>query len=200
MSETMMFKARNNQDVEVDAKLWNAAKARTEGRGDGRLGEEDAKAMFKLILEDGTYTELEKRTLKHIRQHYSWTAGGDATFRRLVREAASKGWNADELLTTTFKGPSGREIKVDNRLWGEAQARTSAHGDGRLGKDDAQALFDLVTEDGSYSDLEKKTVKYIRMNFKWTEQGDEHFRSLIRNSAAKGWTAAEVAATLSDAE
>lgn len=200
MSETTTFKARNNQEVEVDAKLWAAAKTRTEGRGDGRLGEDDAKALFKIIVEDGAYTEIEKRTLKHIRQHFSWTAGGDATFRRLVREAASKDWTAEDLLTTNFKAPSGREVKVDNRLWGEAQSRTSAHGDGRLGIEDAQALFDLLAEDGTYSDLEKKTIKYIRMNFKWTEKGDAHFRELIRNAAAKGWSAAEVEDTLSDKE
>jgi uncharacterized tellurite resistance protein B-like protein len=199
MSETLTFKARNNQDVEVDARLWNEAKTRTEGRGDGRLGEDDAKALFKLIVEDATYSELERHTLKHIRSHFQWTTSGDATFRRLVREAASKGWTAEDLLTTSFKAESGRDVKVDGRLWGEAQARTSAHGDGRLGQDDAQALFDLITEDGTYSEIEKKTVKHIRQNFKWTKQGDEHFRTLIRNSAAKGWSKAEIDAALSDA-
>lgn len=200
MSETITFKARNNQEVEVDAKLWNAAKERTEGRGDGRLGEDDAKALFKIIAEDGSYSELERKTLKHIRNHFTWTTGGDNTFRRLVREAASKGWSPDEVLTSSFKAPSGRDVKVDGRLWAEAEKRTSAHGDGRLGKDDAQALFDLVAEDGTYSEIEKKTVKYLRIHFKWTEQGDEHFRGLIRNAAAKGWTSAEIEDTLSDSE
>lgn len=199
MSETITFKAANNHEVEVDARLWNEAKARTSGRGDGRLGEDDAKALFAIITEDGNYSELEKRTLKHIRQHYKWTAGGDLAFRQLVRESASRGWRDEEVLQSTFKAANGRDVEVDGRLWAEAVARTEAKGDARLGIEDAEALFALVAADGAYSELEKRTLKHIRKNFKWTEKGNEAFRTQIRAAAAKGWSAAEVEDALSDA-
>lgn len=199
MSDTITFKAANNRDVEVDAKLWNEAKARTAGKGDGRLGEEDAKALFAIINADNAYSELERRTLKHIRANFRWTAGGDLVFRGLVREAAAKGWKDAEVLETTFKAANGRDVEVDGRLWGEAIARTEAKGDARLSIEDAEALFALVAADGQYSELEKKTLKHIRKHFKWTEKGNDAFRAQIRAAAAKGWSQAEVDDALSDA-
>jgi len=201
MSETLTFKARNNREVEVSAKLWNEAIARTEKKGDGRLGEEDARALFALVAEDNSYSDIEKKSIKHIRSHFRWTDKGSATFRTLIRSAAAKGWGADEVEITTFKAANGREVEVAAGLWAEAQARTEGKGDGRLGIDDANALFELVTEDGDYSALEKKTVKHIRNNFKWTDRGNETFRGLIRAAAGKkGWTAQDVESALSDDE
>lgn len=198
MGETMTFKAANNRDVEVDAKLWREATARTEGKGDGRLGEADAKALFAIVNEDGSYSELEKRTLKHIRNHFKWTSGGDLAFRQAVRENASRGWTDSEVLASTFKAKNGKDVEVDGRLWAEATSRTAGKGDGRLGVDDANALFALVAADGAYSDLEKKTMGHIRRNFKWTEGGNEAFRTAIRSTASKGWSAAEVEEALKD--
>ncbi|MFT4976773.1 MAG: putative tellurite resistance protein B-like protein [Myxococcota bacterium] len=201
MSETITFKARNNREVEVSAKLWNEAVARTEKKGDGRLGEEDARALFALVAADNSYSELEKKSIKHIRAHFRWTAKGNATFRTLIREAAGKNWDSSEVETTTFKATNGRDVAVVASLWGEAQALTESKGDGRLGHDDANALFELVSGDGEYSDLEKKTIKHIRKNFKWTDKGNDTFRSLIRATAgSKGWTDKDVEAALSDAE
>ncbi|MEQ1502907.1 MAG: hypothetical protein ABMB14_11790 [Myxococcota bacterium] len=198
MSDTTTFKAANNRDVQVHAKLWNEATARTASKGDGRLGEADAKALFAIVNEDGAYSELEKHTLKHVRVQFRWTPGGDLAFRSLVREAASRGWNDAEVLTTTFEAGNGRKVEVDARLWAEATARTAGKGDGRLGVDDANALFALVAADGVYSELEKHTMGHIRRNFKFTEGGDEAFRGQIRSAAGKGWTPADVAAALAD--
>ena len=201
MSETITFKARNNREVEVSAKLWNEAVARTEKKGDGRLGAEDAEALFALVAEDNSYSELEKKSIKHIRNHFRWTDKGNATFRTLIRSAAAKGWDGAEVETTTFKAANGREVEVAASLWTEAIARTEGKGDGRLGIDDANALFELVTADGDYSELEKKTIHHIRKHFKWTEKGNDTFRGLIRSAAGKkGWTDKDVEAALSDAE
>lgn len=198
MSNTITFKAGNNREVELHAKLWNEAKARTEGKGDGRIGEDDAKALFAIISADNEYSEIEKKTLKFIRSHYRFTAKGDSTFRQLVRSAAAKGWNPDDVETTSFKAGNGRDVTVVASLWAEAQARTEGKGDGRLGIDDAEALFELIAADNEYSELEKKTVRHIRKHFKWTEKGDEKFRNLIRLAAGKGWSEDDINTALSD--
>ena len=98
MSDTITFKARNNREVEVLSTLWNEAIARTEKKGDGRLGSEDAEALFALVAEDNSYSELEKKTIKHIRNHFRWTDKGNTTFRTLIRSAAGKkGWTAQDV-------------------------------------------------------------------------------------------------------
>ena len=201
MGSTITFKAGNNREVEVDARLWNEAVARTEKKGDGRLGEEDARALFSIVAGDNNYSDLEKHTLKHIRNHFRWTEKGNNTFRSLIREAASHGWDSSEVETTTFKAANGREVTVVASLWAEAQARTEGRGDGRLGHDDAEAIFELVSGDGEYSDLEKHTLKHIRKNFKWTDKGNDTFRGLIRSAAGKkGWSDRDVESALSDDE
>lgn len=103
--------------------------------------------------------------------------------------------------TITFKARNNCEVEVLSSLWNEAIARTAKKGDGRLGSKDAEALFALVAEDSSYSDLEKKTIKHIRNHFRWTDKGNTTFRALIRAAAGrKGWTTQDVEAALSDTE
>ena len=55
---------------------------------------------------------------------------------------------------------------------------------GRLSKDDAGQLLDKVKDGGNYTDIEKDTMAYIRDNYKWTDAGDEWFRTEIRKWAA----------------
>ncbi|HHO50929.1 MAG TPA: hypothetical protein ENK18_08675 [Deltaproteobacteria bacterium] len=193
-------RSQHNREIEVDETLWNAAKAKAEARPSGRLVAEDAQALFELIASDGEYSDLEKRTVKHLRTHFRWTPAGDTAFRTAIRAAASRGWGGaeEEVLTTTITTANGREVVVDSRLWSEAIARTEGKNDGVLGKADAAVLFDLVAEDGQYSDLEKLTIKHIRKNFKWTEKGDEQFRAAVRAAVRNGWTQAEVDDALSD--
>ncbi|MEL6345873.1 MAG: hypothetical protein AAFV53_22370 [Myxococcota bacterium] len=198
MSRTITIKAANNRDVELHAELYNTAKERTEGRGDGRISDEDARALFAIVAKDNAYSDLEKKTMKYIRKNFSFTVKGDATFRELVRTAAAKGWNPDDVETSTFTAGNGHEVTVIASLWAEAQLRTAGRGDGRLGAEDAEALFELVAADNTYSDLEKKTVRFIRKNFKWTDKGDETFRNLIRTSASKGWSQDDIDGVLAD--
>ncbi|MFT5682743.1 MAG: putative tellurite resistance protein B-like protein [Myxococcota bacterium] len=187
MSKTTTFTASNNHEVTVDARLWGEAQKLTEGRGDGRLGEGDARALFSIVAGDNNYSDIEKKTLKHIRAHFNWTAKGDTTFRDLVREAASGGWDAADMETTTFTSESGNEVNVALGLWSAATRLTAGRGDGRIGAADAEELFEMVAGDGNYSDLEKKTLGHIRKHFKWTAKGDDAFRKLVRTAAAKGW-------------
>ncbi len=187
MSKTTTFTAANNHEVTVDARLWTEAQKLTAGRGDGRLGESDARSLFSIVAGDNNYSDLEKKTLKHIRAHFNWTAKGDTTFRDLIRDAAANGWDPADMETTSFTADNGHEVTVALGLWSAAQRLTAGQGDGRLGAADAEELFEMVAGDGNYSALEKKTLGHIRKHFKWTVKGDETFRKLVRTAAAKGW-------------
>lgn len=54
-----------------------------------------------------------------------------------------------------------------------------------IGKNIAKTLFDAIKDGGDYTDVEKRTVKYIRDNFKFSPEADEYLRSEIRKWAAK---------------
>ncbi|MCZ8342529.1 MAG: OmpA family protein [Leptospira sp.] len=54
-----------------------------------------------------------------------------------------------------------------------------------LGKNVARTLFEAIVDGNEYTDVEKRTVKYIRDTFKFTEESDEYLRTEIRKWAAK---------------
>lgn len=54
-----------------------------------------------------------------------------------------------------------------------------------IGKNVAKTLFDAIKDGGDYTDVEKRTVKHIRDNFKFSPEADEYLRSEIRKWAAK---------------
>jgi hypothetical protein len=74
--------------------------------------------------------------------------------------------------------------KYDRALLELADELIQGQGDGRLSKADAEQLLEKVKDGDSYTDIEKATMKYIRDNYKWTDSGDEWFRTQIRSWAA----------------
>jgi outer membrane protein OmpA-like peptidoglycan-associated protein len=83
---------------------------------------------------------------------------------------------------SNYKTVKGK--KLDKDLLDLAEKAVSGKGDGRISLSDAKMLFDAVKKDGTYSDIEKKTMEYIRDQFKFTESGDKWFRTEIRKWAS----------------
>jgi outer membrane protein OmpA-like peptidoglycan-associated protein len=54
-----------------------------------------------------------------------------------------------------------------------------------LNKNIAKSLFDAIIDGGDYTDVEKRTLKYIRDNFNFAKEADEYLRTEIRKWAAK---------------
>ncbi len=75
-------------------------------------------------------------------------------------------------------------VKYDDGLLKAAEEAVAGRGDGRISLDDAKKLLEEVKDGNSYTDIEKKTVAYIRDNFKWTDEADAWFRTEIRKWAA----------------
>ena len=76
-----------------DAALKIAEKA-VSGKGDGRISKEDADRLFEVIADSNQYTDIEKRTIKYIREHFTWTPEADQSFRQRVAE-----WSARKSVT-----------------------------------------------------------------------------------------------------
>lgn len=68
-----------------DAALKIAEKA-VAGRGDGRISMSDVEKLFLAIADHNEYTDIEKATIKYIREHFSWTPEADELFRAKVRD------------------------------------------------------------------------------------------------------------------
>lgn len=74
--------------------------------------------------------------------------------------------------------------KYDAEVIELAEKLTAGAGDGRLSKADAEQLLEAVMDGGTYTDIEKDTMAYVRDNYKWTDAADDWFRTEIRKWAA----------------
>lgn len=74
--------------------------------------------------------------------------------------------------------------KYDGEVLELADKLTAGQGDGRLSEADAAQLLEAVKDGGTYTDIEKETMEYVRANYKWTDAADEWFRTEIRKWAA----------------
>lgn len=74
--------------------------------------------------------------------------------------------------------------KYDAEVLELADKLTAGAGDGRLSVDDARQLLEAVMDGGTYTDIEKESIAYVRDNYKWTDAADEWFRTEIRKWAA----------------
>ena len=77
-------------------------------------------------------------------------------------------------------------VKYDRELLEAADTAVAGRGDGRISKADAATLLEQVKDGNSYTDVEKATVKYIRDNYKWTDEADAWFRAEINKWNLQG--------------
>ncbi len=75
---------RNIEGVKYDKGLLDAADKAVAGRGDGRISLEDAESLLKAVKDGNAYTDVEKATVKYIRDNYKWTDEADAWFRKEI--------------------------------------------------------------------------------------------------------------------
>ena len=75
--------------VKCDRRLLELADGSVSKAGDGRISIADAKALLAAVQDADAYTDVEKATMKHIRENYKFTPEGDAWFRTEVRKWAA---------------------------------------------------------------------------------------------------------------
>ena len=67
--------------LKYDRRILNKAEELTRGRGDGRISLEDAKFLLPLFGDAGDVRIEEERTLKYLKENYSWTDAAIAWFQ-----------------------------------------------------------------------------------------------------------------------
>lgn len=75
--------------VKYDGRLIALAETLTAGGGDGRISKEDASQILKAVKDGNSYTDIEKDTVKYLRDNYKWTAASDEWFRTEIRKWAA---------------------------------------------------------------------------------------------------------------
>ncbi len=98
----------------LDSHMITMADRAVKGRGDGRISLADAKKLLHAVKDSKNYTEVEKATMRHIRDKYRFSGDADKWFRSQVRSwAAAKSAAAPR---TAKKAPAkAREIPSRER-------------------------------------------------------------------------------------
>ena len=74
----------------MDEKILSLAKEAV--KTGGVISMAEAKTLFTAVKDGGKYTDTEKTTMAHVREHFKWTPEADEWFRTEVRKwAASVG-------------------------------------------------------------------------------------------------------------
>ncbi len=76
--------------VKMDGTLLELAEKAIAGAGDGRISQKDAESLLAAVQDAGNYTDVEKETMKYIRDNFQWTESADAWFRTQISSWAAK--------------------------------------------------------------------------------------------------------------
>ena len=71
-------------------------------------------------------------------------------------------------------------VEYSRRLLDLADECVAGQGDGRIGVEDAERIFSALENDGECTDLELRTMAYIRANDNWTDAGRAALYGAIR--------------------
>ena len=96
-----------------DSEIIELADQAVAGRGDGRISLEDAKLLLAGVKDANKYTDIEKETVRYIRDHYRFTPASNRWFRTQIRSwAATRGW-AGHIAEEDKESAEGHEAETD---------------------------------------------------------------------------------------
>ena len=78
-------------------------------------------------------------------------------------------------------------VQYSREILDMADELMAGKGDGRISIEDANTLFAQIEKDGKYSDLEKRTIAYLRDDnspYNFTDAANDALRTKIRSWAA----------------
>jgi small subunit ribosomal protein S17 len=76
-------------------------------------------------------------------------------------------------------------IRYSAALLAKAEELTAGQDDGLISQEDAEALLALIGKDGKFSDLEKRSISYVKDNFAFTKQAHAVLDNQISTWAEK---------------
>jgi len=82
--------------VKYDKAMLEFCDEAVAGAGDGRISKADAEKLLVLVKDGDKYTDVEKNTMKYIRDNYNWTDSADDWLRTEVRSWAAERGHASK--------------------------------------------------------------------------------------------------------
>ena len=77
------------EGVKCDRKMIELAEGAVAGAGDGRISLDDAKYLLAAVKDANLYTDVEKATMRYVRDNYRFTEAADRWFRTEIRRWAA---------------------------------------------------------------------------------------------------------------
>ena len=185
-----------------DREMLEIADEAVAGAGDGRISVEDAQKLLGAVKDANKYTDIEKATMKYIRENYKFTYAADQWFRKEIRKwAATKVKENDENPKPTHKAslnvftPSKsyyRIIDGENyvrSLLEAADMRLEGKGEGLISEEDFQQIIELSRDGKGITETEMRTLEYISLKYNlttkarlWFEENLKQIRSEVIKS------------------
>ena len=191
-----------------DREMLEIADEAVAGAGDGRISVEDAQKLLGAVKDANKYTDIEKATMKYIRENYKFTYAADQWFRTEIRKwAATKVKENDENPKPTDQASPNEFIPsqsyyrtIDGEhyvrsLLEAADVRLEGKGEGLISEEDFQQIIELSRDGKGITETEMRTLEYISLKYNlttkarlWCKEHLEQIRSEViksKNSSDK---------------
>ena len=172
-----------------DREMLEIADEAVAGAGDGRISVEDAQKLLGAVKDANKYTDIEKATMKYIRENYKFTYAADQWFRTEIRKwAATKVKENDENPKPTDQSSPNEFIPsksyyriIDGEhyvrsLLEAADVRLEGKGDGLISEEDFQQIIELSRDGKGITETEMRTLEYISLKYNLTTKAGLWFK------------------------
>ncbi len=193
---------KNIAGKNYDREMLEIADEAVAGVGDGRISVEDAKKLLGAVKDANKYTDIEKATMKYIRENYKFTYASDQWFRKEIRKwAATKGNHHDENTKPTVTAgqnkfiPSKSYYRIINgehyvrSLLDAADLRLEGKGNGLISEEYFKQIIEISRDGKGITEAEMRTLEYIGLKYNlttkarlWFEENIEKIRSEVIKS------------------
>ena len=174
---------------DYDREMLEIADEAVAGAGDGRISIEDAQKLLGAVKDANKYTDIEKATMKYIRENYKFTYTSDQWFRTEIRKwAGTKVKENDENPKPTDPAspiefmPSKSYYRIiegehyDRSLLDAAEVRLEGKGDGLISEEDFQQIIELSRDGKGITETEMRTLEYISLKYNLTTKARLWFK------------------------
>jgi len=172
-----------------DREMLEIADEAVAGAGDGRISVEDAQKLLGAVKDANKYTDIEKATMKYIRENYKFTYAADQWFRTEIRKwAATKVKENDENPKPTDQTspngfiPSKSYYKIIDgehyvrSLLEAADVRLEGKGEGLISEEDFRQIIELSRDGKGITETEMDTIEYISLKYNLTTKARLWFK------------------------
>ncbi len=188
---------KNIDGKNYDREMLEIADEAVAGVGDGRISLEDAQKLLGAVKDANKYTDIEKATMKFIRENYRFTYASDQWFRKEIRKWAAKKGKDNDVKTKTTGTESQTEFissqsyyrVIDGKQYVRSlleAADVKSKINGLISEENFQQIIELSRDGKGITETEMLTLEYIGIKYDlttkarlWFEENLEQIRNEV---------------------